>query len=190
MNRAVPVAVLAACLLVAGCHHDTLAPQTMTVQLRHDGANVNAPNLVAASYEAAARFTSAQTGAVAGGSLTEVEFYLAFAPASVAVKIYGPGTATSPGSLLYSADVTAGATPNDWNRHTLQTPLAVPAGDLWIAVAFTHPTTQKTIGCDAGPAQTDGDWLYASTDGTWTPFNQRFAISINWNIRGTVEITQ
>lgn len=190
LRRAGLIALLAPCLLVGGCHHDTLDPPTMTFHLRHDGDNVNAPTLDPATYEAAARFTSAQTAAVTGGMLTEVEYHLTFAPASLEVKIYGAGTATSPGTLLYSANVAAGAMTNAWNRHTLATPLAVPTGDLWIAVRFAHASPQKTIGCDAGPAQAGGDWLYSSTDSTWTPFNQRFPISINWNIRATVEVTQ
>ena len=35
---------------------------------------------------------------------------------------------------------------------------------------------------------TDGDWLFSSADGMWTPFNQRVAVSVNWNVRGIVEI--
>jgi len=54
-------------------------------------------------------------------------------------------------------------------------------------VAFTNAVSQPTVGCDPGPAVPDGDWLYSSADGQWMALSQRFRVSINWNIRGTVE---
>jgi len=45
----------------------------------------------------------------------------------------------------------------------------------------------QTIGCDAGPNSTGGDWLYQESDGRWLTFQQRTTTeSINWNIRGFV----
>jgi len=78
---------------------------------------------------------------------------------------------------------------NDWNSHVLPTPVSVPAGDLWVSLEFTHAAPLRVIGCDAGPAAPDGDWLYSSTDGTWLTFGQRFAGSVNWNIRAVIEVT-
>jgi hypothetical protein len=161
--------------------------QPQRFELRYDADNANAPNLPAATYEAAARFTAAQTAALAGGELIEVEFYILFLPTSATLKVYDAGTATSPGALLYSADVTASVTQTSWTTHVLTTPVAIAGGDLWIAIEFTHALSQRVIGCDPGPAVPDGDWLYSSSDGMWTPFNQRFPVSVNWNIRGIVE---
>ncbi|NBC09496.1 MAG: hypothetical protein GVY26_20080, partial [Bacteroidetes bacterium] len=47
---------------------------------------------------------------------------------------------------------------------------------------------QQSIGCDAGPNQSNGDWLYDSNDSQWLPYTDRTPESINWNIRG--ELTE
>lgn len=162
--------------------------QTQTVELKYDGPNAQAPLLAAATYEAAARFTTTQTAPLAGGRLTEIQFYFVEAPAGCKVKVYAAGSATSPGALLYEADVTASSAPNTWNSHTLQGDVTVPNGDLWIGIEFTQALSQRVIGCDQGPVIPGGDWLYASTDGSWITFTQRFSGNVNWNIRGLVEV--
>jgi len=187
-TRALSVLLL---LPLAGCHHDdvTTPGQPQTAVLHHDGSNAAAPNLPAATWRAAARFTSAQTAPLAGGMLTEVEFYISAVPTGCKIEVYGPGTATTPGALLYSADVIGSVQSLAWNTHALQSPVTVPNGDLWIAVEFDHATTQHVIGCDPGPRVADGDWLWSSLDGNWATFANRYAGDVNWNIRGTVEYT-
>ena len=186
---AVFACILLPVVLAAGCRSSTTIPNSppQRFALRYDADNANAPNLPAATYEAAARFPAAQITALAGGVLVEVEFYIQFLPTSATLKVYDAGTSTSPGALLYSADVTASVTQTAWTTHVLATPVAIAGGDLWIAIEFTHAVSQRVIGCDPGPAVPDGDWLYSSADGMWTPFNQRFPVSVNWNIRGIVE---
>jgi hypothetical protein len=183
------LAILVTALVPLGCKSsDTvinIPPQTS--ELRYDADPVTAPFLPGATYEAAARFTAAQTAALAGGQLVEVRFYIYFVPLSASVKIYDGGTSSSPGTLLYSADISADVTQTAWASHTLATPVAITGGDLWIAIEFTHALSQRVIGCDPGPNVPNGDWLYSSADGMWVPFNQRFPISVNWNIRGIVE---
>jgi hypothetical protein len=49
-----------------------------------------------------------------------------------------------------------------------------------------HNDVLQSIGCDAGPAAPDGDWLYQDSDQEWQTFRQRTGESINWNIRGKV----
>jgi hypothetical protein len=161
-----------------------------TLELHYDAENLTAPQLAAASSEAAARFPTTQTATIGAGRLVGVRFYVTNIPASCMVKIYGAGTASSPGGLLYSADVTGSLAANGWNTHTLSSPVPIPNGDLWISVAFTNAGPQSTIGCDPGPAVPDGDWLYASTDGSWIPLSGRTAIDINWNVRGIVELPE
>jgi len=180
---------LAAVLVSTGCPSSNIVLNTPPQQfeLRHDGDNATAPNLPPDTYEAAARFTAAQTASLTGGQLIEVQFYIFLVPASARVKIYDAGTSTSPGALIYSADVTGQITQTAFSTHTLSTPVAIGGGDLWIAIEFTHAAPQRVIGCDPGPAVADGDWLYSTLDGMWRPFNQRFPISVNWNIRGIVE---
>jgi len=185
--------ILFACLLAAavcatGCRSSTISNPPQLFELRHDADNANAPNLPAATYEAAARFTAAQTAALLGGKLIEVDFFIQFLPASAMLKVYDAGTAGAPGALLYSADVTASLTQAAWTTHMLTAPVTISGGDVWIAVEFTHAVSQRVIGCDPGPAVPDGDWLFSSADGMWMPFNLRFPVSVNWNIRGRVEL--
>jgi hypothetical protein len=150
MRRAAPwlaLAVLLGIVFVSSCDDDDPMAMPVTVELRHDGDNAQAPNLGAATYEAAARFSAAATAPLAGGELTAVMFHVTSLPSSAAVKIYGPGTASTPGALLYSADVGAALVPASWNTHTLTNPVTVIGGDLWISIEFTHVATQKMIGC-------------------------------------------
>jgi hypothetical protein len=191
--RAALSALVVFCLVGGGCSDhdgdmDMSGGDAVTVELRYDADNADSPNLDGATYEAAARFTAAETAGLVGGTLVEVEYFISGAPDGCAIKVYGAGTATSPGAELYAADVTADVTANSLNTHVLQSNVEIPSGDLWIAVEFSHAARQRTIGCDPGPADPDGDWLYASTDGDWIPFHTRYPISVNWNIRGIVEV--
>lgn len=189
-NRAGLVLATLALAGAAGCSQSdravTAAPRL--VELHLDGDNASAPNLPPATWEAAARFAAALTAPLAGGELVEIDVFVETIPADARLKVYGAGTASAPGPLVYSADVLDALVPSSWITHVLPAPVAVTGGDLWIALEFTHAAPQRVIGCDPGPAVTDGDWLYASTDGTWIPFHQRFASSVNWNVRGTVRI--
>jgi hypothetical protein len=188
-SAALLVCVFLAVMLATACKSSTTAtnipPQRR--ELHYDSANANSPNLPGATYQAAARFPAAQTAALAGGALIEVEFYISSLPTNATLKVYDEGTSASPGTLLYAAPVAASLTPPSWTTHVLTAPVVVSGGDLWIAIEFTHPLAQRVIGCDSGPAVPDGDWLYSSSDGMWIPFSQRFAVSVNWNIRGIVE---
>ncbi len=188
---ALALLILPALAIVVGCDDDDVVtpPQTVTVELRYDGDTVTAPNLPAATWEAAARFTPAQTSSVSGGELVEIRFYIQSLPDDAQLKVYGPGTAGSPGALLYATNVTADLVADSWNSHVPQTGVSLPSGDVWVSVEFTQDSSRRVIGCDAGPAVTDGDWLFSSTDTMWIPFGQRFSGSINWNIRATAEAT-
>ncbi|MCI0697430.1 hypothetical protein L0337_36160 [candidate division KSB1 bacterium] len=155
--------------------------------LHYDRDNLSSPSLAAGQYEAAARFTNAQIGNLVGREVIEVHYYIADKPESCRVKIYGPQSASLPGSLLYSAEVTTGTQAKQWNIHKLTQPVRLTGNDLWISLEFAHSIRQATVGCDPGPAVKDGDWLYATSDHAWTPLSQRTSISINWNIRGVVK---
>jgi len=154
--------------------------------LHYDGVQVNSPNLPGnTTYEAAARFTPATLGGLANGDLVKVLFHISTPPDNCKVKVYGPGTADTPGSLLYSADVTTSVVGASWNSHVLANPVRVPNGDLWISIEFTDATMQRTIGCDSGPAVPDGNWLFDSGNGSWAPF----FVSVNWNVRAAIDVT-
>ena len=155
-----------------------------TCQLLYYGANqLDAPTLTGGTYEAAARFTPAKIAGLVGKTIKEIQFFIADKPDSIKVKLYGPLNATTPGNLLYSADVTNSAGANKWNVHELTQAVILNNEDIWLSIQFKITGSRRTIGCDPGPALTDGDWLHSSQDGLWTPYNKRTATSINWTIR-------
>ncbi|MEZ4885966.1 MAG: hypothetical protein R3E32_14625 [Chitinophagales bacterium] len=161
---------------------------TIDADLHYDGENVTAPFLDVGTYEAAARFPVSVTTAFQGKNLEEVEFFIVERPDACAIHIYGQGTSSGAGTLLYSANVSNSINANSWNRHTLATPLAINGEDLWISVVFTHNSVLASVGCDAGPAELNGDWLYSNYDNEWRTLNFRSnqQVDINWNIRGYV----
>lgn len=155
--------------------------------LHYDSGNQSAPNLPAGQHEAAARFGADKLASYTGRNLTEIYFFLASIPDECTVKIYGPGSSGQPGALLYSATVSKSLKSFDWNRHELRRPIPITGDDLWVSIALTHSTAQQSIGCDAGPANGNGDWLYQDLDQAWKTFQARTRTeSINWNIRAKV----
>lgn len=171
-------------LFLGACKKDDARP---TDTLSYDGDNQSAPNLSADTYEAAARFDASLIADHVGRNLDRVSFFVGELPSECVVKIYDEGTASEPGALLYSADVSDKITGLDWNNHRLTDPIELTGKDLWIAIRFTHTGTIRSIGCDEGPAATDGDWLYQISDNQWLPLRQRLPININWNIRGHIK---
>jgi hypothetical protein len=164
----------------AGCKKDDLGANLLS----YDGENASGPILVAGFHEAAVRFPENITDPFTGRQLLRVTYFMGAKPQKAELYIYGPGNSASPGQLLYSADITDEIRPLRWSIHTLATPVDITGEDLWISIGLTHAGTQQSIGCDAGPAKDNGDWLFQSTDGLWQSFRNRTGESINWNIRG------
>ena len=156
--------------------------------LYYGGNQVDAPTLGAGSYEAAARFTPVKIGTLVGKTIKEIRYFILTNPDSIKVKLYGPLNETTPGNLLYSADVTDSAKASKWNTHTLTQAITLKNEDIWLSIEFKLSGSRKTIGCDPGPALIDGDWLFYSMDGNWTPFSRRTGTSINWTMRLNVSL--
>ena len=157
------------------------------LELHLDGPNQSAPFFDPGTYEAAARFTANYTREYEGKNLEAVEFYLAELPDQCEVRIYDIGSATEPGDLLYSAEITNLGS-NAWNKHTLNTPLELSGDDLWISIKVTTDERSNIMGCDPGPANSNGDWTFSSEDNAWQTYRDRTnnIVNINWNIRGDV----
>ena len=172
-------------LLFAACNNDD-DDLSLANTLHHDGVNQSSPVLPAGVYEAGARFTMSQSEEYIGRDLERVNFFMGELPTQCEIRIYAEGNNESPGSLLYSRDVTDELEALSWNVHQLSTPIEITGDDIWICVRLVHQTSLRSIGCDPGPAVQDGDWLFQDCDNDWRPFNQRTNISINWNIRGVV----
>ena len=190
------ITLLVAFLIGVGCSDDAddgMGPQAETPMdtLHYDSDNFIAPNLAGGTYEGAAWFSAQETGNLAGGELVEILYYIMVAPDSCRIKVYGANTVDSPGDLLYSMEVTDSVRAYSWNTHELQTPLAIKAEDMWIAIEFSHLGLRRVLGCDVGPAAEGGDWLFSARDGAWTPLHERIlGVSINWNIRGIVRVVR
>ncbi len=157
--------------------------QTRDAIIRHDnGVNDDAIGLTSGgTFHVAARFPASFMGQYSGMKLNQVEVYINDVPSPFVLKVYGQGTATSPGTILYQQTLVPQG--SSWNLITLDTPVDITGQDLWIGYTVTHAGGQYPAGCDAGPHVTDGDWI--STDGTsWSPLNTLAAIDVNWNIAG------
>lgn len=155
-------------------------------RLNLDGSNQTGPLLDVASWQAGARFSPAETAQFSGLRLIEIEYYILDGPAGATLIVYGPGVDNQPGDELYRAVIGNSIRPGQWNTHRISTPIDITGEELWITVGIVHDIPQQSIGCDAGPANDGGDWLFSSTDGEWRTYRDRTGESVNWNIRGVV----
>ena len=193
-NMKFPLVFLFVSLLAigfSGCEDEILGPVIPEgwVELKHDGAQDNAAELPPTLFKAATRFTAAELAQHQGGQLKDVWFYLAAKPATCVISVWSSSGGNVPITQEYSKSVITSVSANSWNQHTLDVPVDIGTDDLWILVEFSASTTQRTMGCDAGPSENDGDWLWDSADNQWIKMSDRTsgAININWNIRGAIE---
>ncbi|MEL6132401.1 MAG: hypothetical protein AAFR59_03450 [Bacteroidota bacterium] len=173
----------------AACDRENVggAPEVLPpdVLINYDGVNVTAPQLPAGTYEGGIRIPADIVNSYTGSTLKEVQFHIATLPSNCSIKIYQGSDQSAPDALIYSQNVTDDIEANAWNVHTLQRTVTLSDQDLWIAVQFSHPDEQQTLGCDPGPAVANGDWIRNSTG--WQTLRQlNSAISINWNVRAVV----
>ena len=182
-----------AIVLASSCKKDDPIPGEATLQ--YDGDNATGPLLEAGYHELAVYFPSSTMSQYANWKLSEITWFGSGVDPNVssdscAVKIYEAGSSNAPGTLLYEADVTGiliADVEGRWREHLLPTPLTVSGDGIWIAIAIRQDTERQFIGCDSGPNQLNGDWLYKDSDGNWQSYVQRTSESVNWNIRAIVE---
>lgn len=118
-----------------------------------------------------------------GGNLTKVKFKLGYEDCIYTVKIWGGGTESAPGTLLYSG-VAHDISTVEWNTHILSDAIAIPADRLWIGYEINTQGGWPAR-CDAGPA-VEGKGNLINLDG-WTTLTQMGLISGgNWLIQGFV----
>jgi hypothetical protein len=167
-------------------YRTTLAPLPLEdiVEIHYDGENFDAIGLTAGgTFEVAARFTPTQLGILTGGQLQQVKLYINDLPSPATLKIYGNGTPTAPGPILHQQPLT-GLTALSWNTINLTSFVTIDGLDLWVAYEVTHTAGTFPAGCDAGPANPNGDWIYFS--GTWQHL-AALGLNYNWNIRALIE---
>ena len=174
---------LTAAVVFVACSQDEAKPYV----LNHDGANANAPDLPAGNYIFGARFTANELELYTDEFLTEIRFYVKNPPKNLYARVYDGGTATTPGNVIYeSPALTALVETESWYTHTLTTPLKITGDELWLAVSFSHDANLRSIGCDSGPANPNGDFIFDESLNTWSRFSVETPESVNWNIRGKI----
>jgi len=171
---------------ISACNNDDEV-DTPENQLSYDGDNSAAPELPTGVYECAVLFPSSLTSNYVGRTIQEVYFFMGDIPSSTRILISSAGTANTPGDIEYQQNVSLN-TPGSWNTIALDTPYEIDGTDIWLSLEVNHPQAIRSVGCDAGPAEGNGDFLYQASDQSWTNFRNftNGESSINWNIRANL----
>lgn len=176
------------CMFVlASCKDDDPALPDGSTLLKYDGSNNTGPLLDAGKHELAVRFPASTMADLVGKKLTEVQVFLGQLPKDCVIKLYKPGNASRPGSVFYEGNVLTSITTPQWNKFKITPAIDITGEDLWVSVYVEHAVKQQSIGCDAGPRKTNGDWLLSDSDQAWLTYQERTGESVNWNIRALVE---
>ena len=145
-----------------------------------DGVNFDAIGLTAGgTWQVSTYWPASVMGAYSGQKVKQVEVYIAALGTTTTIKIYGAGTATAPGALLYSQPFVAPAA--GWFTVILASPVAITGSDMWVGYELVQPVGIYAAGCDNGPAIVGyGDMI--TMDGVvWDPLSS-FGLNYNWNI--------
>jgi hypothetical protein len=166
-----------------------VAPDAATIVRYDDGINDNSIGLTSGgTFEVSARFRPDQLGTLAGQSVTQVEIFINDGVTDVVVKIYGAGTPTVPGPVLYSESHPV--IQLSWNLITLTTPVPVDGNDLWVGYEVTHGAGTFPCGLDeTPPLDVDGDWIYSAAIGPDWQHLGALGLPGDWNIAAYVEPT-
>lgn len=179
-------------LFLASCGDDDEAVPTGpwdNANLHYDVENFAAPALPSGTHIAATRFTSNELNEFNGQKLDEILFYLQDVPSSCILTIREQGTNTSPGTVLHTADLSTSVGPNGWNQYLIPNPIEITGDDIWLCLEVVHNSESRTVGCDPGTANNNGDWLNTTDDNNgWQSLRNYTSgeVDINWNIRGVV----
>jgi len=152
-----------------------------TVVLHYDGDNYDAIGLTSGgTFHVAARYPSSMTAQYTGYALQSLDVYINDAATSATLKIWDAGTTTTPGTLLHQQSFIG----TGWLTIELSSPLELTGSDIWVGYVLTNAAGSYPAGCDAGPANANGDWI--STDGSSWEHLSGFGLNYNWNIRANL----
>ena len=183
--------VLSAVVLVVGmmgCKDDPVTYPFDPDVMHYDGVNNDAPVLLTGAVETAVQFGKDAMDFYNGKKIDAVSVFLFEVPSSFTLVFYAKGSGNSPGAELYSQSYSDGLQANGWNTVPFTTPLDLPSDEIWIGYRIADGGNVKTIGCDAGPGENGGDWIWEASAGEWTTFLDKTdgQVDINWNIRASV----
>jgi hypothetical protein len=153
--------------------------------IRYDnGQNSSAIGLTnSGTIDAFVYFPAVYMAGYAGWYLDKVEFYINKTPLECKVQVYGPGTSSGPGNLIFEQAVDVNQ--SSWNLFDFQYPLELDGDDLWIGYQVLQNGNQPPCGTDAGPAVTGfGDWIRVDGQDWFTLGGA--GIDRNWNLAGYV----
>ena len=182
------ILLLSIAVLATSCQDDD-GPTTTDDVLKYDGDNNDAPFFDDGTYEAAVRFTASDIAPFEGRVLEEIEVYISESiPDETFIKVYKGGSNNTPGDLIYERDITSNVAANFWASHVIDETITLENDEYWFAIQVKHSSLIRSFGCDAGPADSNGQWLWTSADNSWITFNERnnngAGFNVNWNIRG------
>jgi hypothetical protein len=155
---------------------------TESVILNYDGDNFSAIGLNnGGEMKVAAVFTPNEVGPYIGMELTDIEVYINEGALSTKAQIYDYGLANipGPGDLITEQDWIP--TPMMWQTATLNDPVLIAGGDIWVGYLVDHDPGTFPAGTDEGPHHPNGDWI--STGPGWSHLSDNPALDYNWNIR-------
>lgn len=156
-------------------------------ELNYDGPNNSAVGKTAGGeFYVAARFPASLVNIFEGSNIQSVDVFIEQLPIRTALKIWGAGTTTTTGPLLYSQSFTP--TASSWNTIVLTTPLALTGEDIWIGYSIENAPQVYVAGIDGQPTNPDGNWI--SADAVLWEHMSQYGVGGNWNIRASVLIPQ
>ena len=160
--------------------------------LQYDGDNQSAPVFNQGTSVAAAYFPASYVATRSGKKIKDIEFFIRDVPAKTIVRVEKNGANNVPDEVLYELDVTGNVQGSNWNRIEFSNSadyIEIPSEGVWLTVEVQHDNAdERSVGCDNGPADTNGDWIYSDTDSQWKSYRERTnnAVDINWNIRANL----
>ena len=155
--------------------------------LSYENGPDNAPALGPGTHVLLARFPSDYLQNNIGKKLNEIELYVDLGAVAYNALVLGPNSATAPGTELARIDFTNRVNDRKWYIIDLNDPIEITGEDIWIGVEVVHNQSAQTVGCDAGPRNPNGDWIWSSDSNVWQTFNARSGgEQVNWNIIGNL----
>lgn len=160
-------------------------PSDRAVVLHYDGDNSSAIGRdTDYEYRVSAMFPVDMIQPYIGMKISSVEVYINDPVTAAKIQIYDVGSMVTPGpgALLLEQAFTGIA--NSWNTVILDTPIAITGKDIWVGWWMSAPGGTFAPGCDAGPADPNGDWI--STGPGWSHLGDNPDLNFNWNIRANL----
>lgn len=154
-----------------------------TIQLHFDGENDNSPSLAGGSYVVALKLPVEELQTFEGRSILGINVFVREVPDSASLVVYKGTARREPVELVTEKDISAELNGNQWNNLQLDEPVAIAGDDYWFALKFSHVDQLAVIGCDAGPANENGNWISGLLNESWI----QFTADVNWNIRAVIE---